>query len=236
MPLPTLAPSLPPALYARRGQTCHILFGIARRTLGPTALASLPWGGWRPHFSARTPSFRIESLNGLNGSPGSEDPWPSGGVDLLPRASIPQTNTYFCSFSSRPFKLRAMCRLVNNPPPPKIGCTKKHAAPFVLCATGRVYFIPFSCGAEYIGQTGRCINDRFREHEGEVTKTDEESHHPMVHHLKVSAPCAPEFSSPRIVGAKKNRYGRDILKAYAIKEAPRNISAASLSLLESRPS
>ncbi|XP_040074886.2 uncharacterized protein LOC115330777 [Ixodes scapularis] len=133
---------------------------------------------------------------------------------------------------SCPFKLSAMCRLVNTPPPPKISCAKRHAAPFVPCAVGRVYSVPFSCGAEYIGQTGRCLNDRLREHEREIEKNDEDSQHPMVHHLKVCAPCAPEFPPARVLGANKNRYGREIVEAFAIKEAPKNISSASLSLSE----
>ncbi|KAM7287717.1 uncharacterized protein ISCGN_031408 [Ixodes scapularis] len=133
---------------------------------------------------------------------------------------------------SCPFKLSAMCRLVNSPPPPKISCAKRHAAPFVPCAVGRVYSVPFSCGAEYIGQTGRCLNDRLREHEREIKKNDEDSQHPMVHHLKALAPCAPEFPSARVLGANKNHYGREIVEAFAIKEAPKNISSASLSLSE----
>ncbi|KAG0444003.1 hypothetical protein HPB47_014292 [Ixodes persulcatus] len=51
----------------------------------------------------------------------------------------------------------------------------------------------------------------------------------MVHHVKVCTPCALEFSSAHVLGAKKNRYGCEILKAYAIKDAPRSISSASLS-------
>ncbi|KAG0410831.1 hypothetical protein HPB47_012050 [Ixodes persulcatus] len=54
----------------------------------------------------------------------------------------------------------------------------------------------------------------------------------MIHHLKVCAPCAPEFPSARVLGANKNRYGREIVEACAIKEAPKNISSASLSLSE----
>lgn len=34
----------------------------------------------------------------------------------------------------------------------------------MACAQSVVYRFPFSCGKVYIGQTGRCLNDRLREH------------------------------------------------------------------------
>lgn len=39
----------------------------------------------------------------------------------------------------------------------------KHRKPYVSCATGLVY-IYLHCGSVYIGQTGRCLNIRLREH------------------------------------------------------------------------
>lgn len=36
--------------------------------------------------------------------------------------------------------------------------------PYVKCNEGAEYEIPLVCGKVYIGQTGRCTNDRLREH------------------------------------------------------------------------
>ncbi|KAG0416205.1 hypothetical protein HPB47_006616 [Ixodes persulcatus] len=92
---------------------------------------------------------------------------------------------------TRLFRLGAMCGLTNNAPPPKAECSKKHVAPFVPWATGRVYLVPLSCGTEYIGQTGRCVNDRLREHQREITKDEADSQHPMLVHLRAYALCFP---------------------------------------------
>ncbi|CAN7976635.1 unnamed protein product, partial [Ixodes persulcatus] len=131
-----------------------------------------------------------------------------------------------------PFKLGTMCRLTNDVLPPKTECSKKHVAPSIPCATGRVYSVPLSCGAEYIGQTGRCVNDRLREHQREITKDEADSQHPMLVHLRACAQCSPSFPTTRVLGAHKNRYGREILEAFAMRRAPRNISSPSLLLSE----
>lgn len=43
-------------------------------------------------------------------------------------------------------------------------CNKKHKNPFVTYVSNMNYCTPLSCGKQYIGQTGRCINDQLREH------------------------------------------------------------------------
>lgn len=43
-------------------------------------------------------------------------------------------------------------------------CDKKHATSFVPCKKEVIYQVPFTCGKVYVGQTGRCLNDRLREH------------------------------------------------------------------------
>lgn len=46
----------------------------------------------------------------------------------------------------------------------KVGCTENHPKTFVTCIEGVVYSLPLSCGRENVGRTGRCLNDRCREH------------------------------------------------------------------------
>lgn len=50
-------------------------------------------------------------------------------------------------------------------------CGIKHRIEFVPCTVGTVYQIPFTCGKVYIGQTGRCLNLRLREHRSSLTGT-----------------------------------------------------------------
>ena len=50
-------------------------------------------------------------------------------------------------------------------------CGIKHRIEFVPCTLGVVYQIPFTCGKVYIGQTGRCLNIRLREHRSSSTGT-----------------------------------------------------------------
>uniref|UniRef100_A0A6G5AFU1 Putative tick transposon n=1 Tax=Rhipicephalus microplus TaxID=6941 RepID=A0A6G5AFU1_RHIMP len=63
---------------------------------------------------------------------------------------------------SAPTKLRQICSLMTKQK--KAKCTKKHANVFIRCVFAVVYLIPLSCGRVYIGQTGRCLNERLREH------------------------------------------------------------------------
>lgn len=46
----------------------------------------------------------------------------------------------------------------------EMGCVKKHLT-FIDCSIGVVDKIPLSCGKVYVGQSGRCVNEHFREHE-----------------------------------------------------------------------
>lgn len=46
----------------------------------------------------------------------------------------------------------------------KAECKTKHRPRFTECIQCVVYQIPLSWGNVYIGQTGRCLNDRLREH------------------------------------------------------------------------
>lgn len=39
---------------------------------------------------------------------------------------------------------------------------KRHKNKFIECATSVVYCIPLTCGKNYIGQTGKCVNDSLR--------------------------------------------------------------------------
>ncbi|CAN7996104.1 unnamed protein product [Ixodes hexagonus] len=69
---------------------------------------------------------------------------------------------------SAPEKLAKMCKLTDPFRKVPTGCPIRHRSPFVTCSEGVVYQIPLSCGKKYIGQTGRCLNVRLREHHQKV--------------------------------------------------------------------
>ncbi|XP_075556505.1 uncharacterized protein LOC142588547 [Dermacentor variabilis] len=69
---------------------------------------------------------------------------------------------------SAPRKLAGLCPRISRVDK-KSGCQKKHTRQYVKCVTGVIYEIPLKCGKAYVGQTGRCVNDRAREHELSVT-------------------------------------------------------------------
>lgn len=64
---------------------------------------------------------------------------------------------------SAPEELSKMCRHTGPFRKRPVGCLKKHCSPFVARAEGVVYQIPRKCSRKYVGQTGRCVNDRLHE-------------------------------------------------------------------------
>lgn len=106
-------------------------------------------------------------------------------------------------------------------------CSKKHARPFVPCATGVVYSIPLSCGSTYVGQTGRCLNERLREHRYSLGAT-------VGGHLSVHCKeclCEPFFSATTILGRHRDKVTREVLEAFHIQSRGKKcISAASVAL------
>lgn len=71
---------------------------------------------------------------------------------------------------SAPNKLSTMCSRVNKTAGTQQSCSIRHANQFVNCAEGAVYSVPLSCGKKYVGQTGRCLNERLKEHHYNVLK------------------------------------------------------------------
>lgn len=73
------------------------------------------------------------------------------------------------AFSS-PVKLAQLCPRTTREETSRQGCDKHHDTTYGRCAKGLVYEIPLSCDNSYIGQAGRCINERAREHELNLMK------------------------------------------------------------------
>lgn len=69
---------------------------------------------------------------------------------------------------SAPKKLSGLCTKKEMKVKKVSSYTKKHGTKFVDCVENVVYQIPLSCGRQHVGQTGRCLNGRLREHRSDV--------------------------------------------------------------------
>ncbi|CAN7938287.1 unnamed protein product, partial [Ixodes hexagonus] len=130
---------------------------------------------------------------------------------------------------SAPNKLSRLCRMTDPFRKAPSGCAVKHRNPFVECAEEVVYQIPLSCGNKYIGQTGRCVNDRLREHKLKVGNY-RDGH--LSDHCQ-SCKCVPLFSECKILARHKEKTVREIIEADEIKKGGAAcVSVASIDLLD----
>ncbi|KAG0414967.1 hypothetical protein HPB47_007848 [Ixodes persulcatus] len=85
------------------------------------------------------------------------------------------------------------------------------------------------------GMTGRCLNDRVREHANEIKKaasdTSEISYHPIAKHTsECSEPCSADLPSTTKIGGHASRYGRKIMEAFAMHHSQNNFGSPSIGL------
>uniref|UniRef100_A0A6M2CNN5 Putative tick transposon n=1 Tax=Rhipicephalus microplus TaxID=6941 RepID=A0A6M2CNN5_RHIMP len=93
-------------------------------------------------------------------------------------------------------------------------CRMKHSKKFVDCAMAVVYMTPFSCGKVYIGQSGRCVNVRLREHDSSL-KSVGASH--LAAHCRECG-CYPLFQDTEVVFRSKNKLTRELTEAFHIRK------------------
>ncbi|XP_049516394.1 uncharacterized protein LOC125942482 [Dermacentor silvarum] len=135
--------------------------------------------------------------------------------------------------SSAPRKLATLCRLIGSDNSKKAGCSIKHTNPFVKCEEGVVYCIPLKCGKEYVGQTGRCINDRLREHKLSL-KYGYGSNLPL--HCKACGnenkqACEARLQDTTILFKSKDSVARELLEANQIRKRGETcVSSPSLNI------
>lgn len=101
-------------------------------------------------------------------------------------------------------QLSKLCRNVNLTFGGSLGCTKKHQNRFVECTGKVVSSIPLSCGKQYVGQTGRCLNDRLREHYYDVNRV-------VSGHLGIQ-----DLKKCSVIGWSSNDLTREIVDAEMI--------------------
>lgn len=119
---------------------------------------------------------------------------------------------------SAPLKLGGMCARIGKSSVVTKGCGKKHSHSYIDCCVGVVYQIPLTCGKVYVGQTGRCINVRLREHELSIQNSA--SGHLPTHCSKCTCkPCKPLLKEVKILCRCRDSRAREIREAYHIRKS-----------------
>ena len=92
--------------------------------------------------------------------------------------------------------------------------------------------IPLTCGKQYVGQTGRCVNDRLREHSNNVRQMN--NGHLALHCSTCdSAECKPLLERCHVVGRSASQLTREITEAADIaKLGDKCVSVPSIALME----
>jgi len=102
----------------------------------------------------------------------------------------------------------------SRPSPPFLYPTRHRVSLVDPCMFGVVYEVPLSCGARYIGETGRCMTLRLREHTKYVKDKSESSH--IYHHLRGCQDCVVHFDGTRVLSKVEDRFDRMLIEAYYI--------------------
>ncbi|XP_042148898.1 uncharacterized protein LOC121837360, partial [Ixodes scapularis] len=111
-----------------------------------------------------------------------------------------------------PDKLKRLCPKINEQRDTHDLCKINHARKFVECQSGIIYEIPLSCGKVYLGQSGRCINVRLREHALSLNSTP--AGHLAVHVRDCG--CTPRFPETKVLKHFKDQKTREVYEACKI--------------------
>lgn len=137
---------------------------------------------------------------------------------------------------SAPNRLSSLVKKVNSKKRESRGCLTRHAKPFVRCQENVIYSLPLSCGKQYIGQTGRCLNQRLGEHSYNVTRVPITGH--VAKHCRTcksddagSPACEPLYKECIVIGQHPDSLARKIIEAQMIARFPDHcISSPSIAL------
>ena len=108
-------------------------------------------------------------------------------------------------------------------------CPEKRKNRYVQCKSCVVYKLPLSCGGVYIGQTGRCINVRLREHLTSLTAAG--GLHLPAHCRECG--CQPMADKATCLFGHRDKCTREVMEAFFIeREGERCVSKPSVALGE----
>lgn len=116
---------------------------------------------------------------------------------------------------SAPVKLKGMCQKVNDPEAKKEECRTRHANRYVECEVGIVYTSPLTCGKAYIGQSGRSLNERLKEHRYACQQMA------ITGNLSMQCRecgCRPMLEKRTVLAKSKNKTTREIWEAFHISD------------------
>ena len=65
----------------------------------------------------------------------------------------------------------------------------KTHADLVKCTNNSVYNINLACNSSYIGQTSKCLNVRFTQHQSDIAKVKSTEGKKLVEHVKSCDKC-----------------------------------------------
>lgn len=111
---------------------------------------------------------------------------------------------------SAPLKLARLCKETCPVRQENSGCNVGHNNKYVECDGGVVYRVPLACGRVYVGQTGRCINSRLREHQNNVLKRKNGN---LSNHCAECQGCEPYFSNSVTLFHDSDQRTREIVEA-----------------------
>uniref|UniRef100_A0A6M2CYP7 Putative tick transposon ovary overexpressed n=1 Tax=Rhipicephalus microplus TaxID=6941 RepID=A0A6M2CYP7_RHIMP len=115
-------------------------------------------------------------------------------------------------------KLKDICPRLQHRENKKSGkkgkCTMRHGIRFVSCVKGVVYETPFSCGHVYVGQSGRCLNIRLREHHSSLKGTP--TSHLALHCRQCG--CTPMFDQTAVLFRHREQLTRELVEACFIRK------------------
>ncbi|XP_077522983.1 uncharacterized protein LOC144133723 [Amblyomma americanum] len=153
-------------------------------------------------------------------------PYVHGFTHNLKKIAAKQAVKVVCSAPNKAYK---MCRQVNNEER-RMRCAVNHQTRYADCDEGVIYHFPVACGKCYIGQTGRCINERAREHANSLRATAT-SGFLALHCRQPKHPCTANLDNISILGRKKDRLAREIIEAVTIHKKGKDcVSTPSIAL------
>lgn len=138
---------------------------------------------------------------------------------------------------SAPCKLSRVCPMVTGKKKIRPQCSTMHETNYTECVCGVVYSIPLTCDSIYIGQTGRCFNERAREHQWHVKNNSGGTLAQPCNRCRGKDeggknPCKPILKNTTFLFKSRDQTEREIVEAfYIIKTGDKCISTPSLSLL-----
>jgi hypothetical protein len=123
-------------------------------------------------------------------------------------------------------KLKAMKNKIKKRKPEP--CSHQNNKKFVACKSNVIYKIPCTCGACYIGQTGRCINLRLSEHSSSIRQPSQAAK--IVPEYLRGCKGKLQVEKRKVLAKRSTRREREILEAFFIESSGGVFSSASTRL------